>query len=60
MSELKDLKFEVFYSGADEEWVAVCDEFRSLSVLHADPVQALTGLVQIIEEEIKEDGADEV
>lgn len=43
-------KFKVVWSEEDQEWVATVEEMESLSVLHKDPVQALKGLTEIIED----------
>lgn len=40
--------YEVRWSSADAEYVATTTRFASLSWLHADPVEALRGLVALV------------
>lgn len=42
--------FNVVFSEEDDEWVATVDEMPSLSFLSKNPVVALAGLVEIIED----------
>jgi hypothetical protein len=55
---VKDLLFTVFYSKEDKEWVAIesTDErYRHLSYLDVSPVDALEGLIDLLEEVIEEE-----
>ncbi len=44
------LGYNVVWSDEDLEWVATCSRYKYLSYLADDPVEALRGLVQILEE----------
>jgi hypothetical protein len=50
----KDLVFTVSYSEEDQEWVATCDRFPSLSWLDIEPDWALSGLARIIRKQVTE------
>ena len=41
----KKYDYKVFWSEEDQEYVATCDEFPSLSWLSECPIQALCGIV---------------
>ena len=43
--KLRDCKFLVHWSEEDEEWVATCDKFPSMSWLAGSAREALTGLM---------------
>ena len=40
--------YEIFWSDEDEEFVAVCKEFPSLSVLHESDVRAFIGIKETV------------
>ena len=44
--------FKVQWSQEDEEWVGLCVEFPSLSWLENNPVAALQGIYDLVEEVI--------
>lgn len=48
-SRVEDRAFTVAYSAEDGEWVATVAGMPSLSWLAEDPVEALRGLVEVIE-----------
>lgn len=50
MSDLP--KYSVVFSDEDNEWVATCDLFPSLSWLDSDPVEALEQLCNLIDDVI--------
>lgn len=58
MSDLP--KYSVVFSDEDNEWVATCDLFPSLSWLDSDPVDALEQLCNLIDDIIDEMSDDEL
>ena len=50
MSRLGVKTFALEWSEEDQEWVATCPEFPSLSWLAPGPIQALAGLTRLIRE----------
>jgi predicted RNase H-like HicB family nuclease len=42
------------WSKVDEEWIATCVEFPSLSYLHVDSTKALDGLKNLVQKTITE------
>ncbi len=53
--------YNVIWSGEDDEFVGLCDNFPGLSWLDSDPKRALMGiklLVKVIAEDIKNDNGE--
>jgi hypothetical protein len=48
--------FTVDWSQKDQEWVATCPDFPSLSWLAPGPIQALAGLTKLIREFRRDSG----
>lgn len=42
------MNFKVIWSEEDEEWVGLCEEFPSLSVLNKNREEALTGIIELV------------
>lgn len=47
--------YKVFWSEEDGEWVATCDQQPYMSNLDADPVEALKGMIQLMQAVEKEE-----
>lgn len=57
----EDYTFRVFWSGEDEEYVCVADEFRYLSNLDENQFDAFTGMVDLLQsvlDDIYDDGKE--
>ncbi len=54
---VEDIQFWVHWSEDDQDWVAVCNAFRSLSWLSEAPERALSGLIILIDDIIREEPA---
>lgn len=52
-------KYQVEWSEEDGEFVATCDWYPSMSYLHRDVVEAVSGLADLLLEEFGEDGLAE-
>lgn len=50
MTDVKHYTYRIIWSDEDNEHVALCAEFPSLSFLSEDPAKALKGLVSLVEE----------
>jgi len=46
----EDRHFKLIWSKEDQEYVGLCYEYSSLSWLDPDPVQALKGIMKLVEE----------
>ena len=47
---MKHRVYKIVWSESDQEYAALCDTYPSLSWLDRDPVLALVGLIDLIEE----------
>lgn len=54
MNEVYTYHVAVDWSKEDEEWLATCVEFPSLSYLHVEKEKAVDGLVTLIQKTITE------
>jgi len=52
--DIKHYTYRVSWSPEDQEHVGLCAEFPSLSWLGADPAQALTGIMQLVDEIVQD------
>lgn len=54
MGHARNYTYRVIWSEEDREHVGLCAEFPSLSWLAADPTEALTGIMDVVENVIAE------
>jgi hypothetical protein len=62
LSDEQGYEFKVCWSSEDDDWAATVKEFPSLSWVASDPVVALRGLVELLdnmEDEMADEMADE-
>ncbi len=50
----KHYTYRISWSPKDQEYVGLCAEFPSLSWLAADPAKALTGIMQVVADVVKD------
>ena len=49
----KDYTYTLHWSAEDEEWVALCPSFHSLSWLDASPSKAVGGILNLVEDTLR-------
>lgn len=58
MADIKNYTFRTRWSDEDGKWIGQCPAFMHLHFLHDDPVEAVRGIMALVQTEIAKNGLE--